>query len=135
MLTLGVDDLERAVAFYRDGLKLPTEGIIGTEFEHGAVAFFKLNGGRLILALWPRTSMAAESGVPLGPRSATELMIAHNVDSKATVDAVLAEATRAGATITDPAHDRAWGGYSGSFQDPDGHLWEIAWNPSLDVTG
>ena len=100
MLTLGVDDLERAVAFYRNGLKLPTEGIIGTEFEHDAVAFFKLNGGSLIRALWPRTSMAAESGVPLGPRSATELMIAHNVDSKATVDAVLAEAARAGVTIT-----------------------------------
>jgi catechol 2,3-dioxygenase-like lactoylglutathione lyase family enzyme len=133
VLTIGVDDLERSLAFYRDGLGLPTEGIIGTEFENGAVAFFKLNGDSLILALWPRSSLAKEANVEHGPHSATEFTIGHNVNSKAAVDALMAEAARAGATITDPAHDRAWGGYSGCFQDPDGHLWEIAWSPQLEM--
>ena len=133
VITLGVDDLERAVAFYRDGLGLHTEGIIGTEFEAGAVAFFNMNSDSLILALWPRSSLASESGVPLGPRSATEFTIGHNLNSKVAVDALMAEAARAGATITDHARDHAWGGYSGCFQDPDGHLWEVVWNPELAV--
>lgn len=130
VITLGVDDLERSLAFYRDGLGLPTEGIIGTEFEHGAVIFIRLAGG-VTLALWPRTSLAAEAQVPLTAPSATELTLGHNVASREEVDAVMAEATAAGATITDPARERAWGGYSGHFQDPDGHVWEIAWNPSF----
>jgi len=81
VITLGVDDLERALMFYRDGLGLPTKGIIGTEFEHGAVAFFDLQHG-LKLAIWPRTSLAHEAKVPLGPRSATEFALGHNVGSK-----------------------------------------------------
>lgn len=131
LLTLGVDDLERAVAFYRDGLGLATEGIIGTEFEHGAVAFFELAGG-LKLGLWPRTSLAQDVGLPVSQPSATDLSIAHNVGSRDAVDSVLAEAKAAGAVIVKPAADTFYGGYAGYFQDPDGHLWEIAWNPAWE---
>jgi catechol 2,3-dioxygenase-like lactoylglutathione lyase family enzyme len=132
VITLGVDDLERALKFYRDGPGLPTQGIVGTEFEHGAVAFFDLQHG-VKLAIWPRTSLAHEANIPLGPRSATEFTIGHNVPSKAEVDAVIAEARKAGATITDPPHDAFWGGYTGLFQDPDGHVWEVAWNPDWEI--
>ena len=130
LLTLGVDDLERAVAFYRDGLGLPTRGIVGTEFEHGAVAFFELEGG-LQLALWLRGSIAHDTGLPQSPRSAIELTVGHNVRSPEEVDAVMEQAARAGATIVKPAGKTFWGGYSGYFQDPDGHLWEVAWNPAM----
>lgn len=132
LLTLGVDDLERALAFYRDGLGLSTPGIVGTEFEQGAVAFFDLENG-LKLALWERRSIAHDTGLPVGPHSATELTIGHLVASKAAVDAVMAQARRAGARIVKNAADTFWGGYSGYFQDPDGHLWEIAWNPQWPV--
>lgn len=132
LVTLGVDDLERALQFYREGLGLPGDGVVGAEFEHGAVAFFELQGG-LRLALWPRQSIAAETGIPQGPRSATEFMLAHNVGSKSAVDALLAQAVAAGATLVKPAQDAFWGGYTGCFQDPDGHLWEIAWNPQWEA--
>jgi catechol 2,3-dioxygenase-like lactoylglutathione lyase family enzyme len=132
VLTLTVDDLDRAVAFYRDGLGLPTEGVVGREFEHGAVAFFDLQAG-VRLALWPRASLAHDAGLPVGPRSATELSLGHNVGSKAEVDAVMAEATAAGARVVKAAADTFWGGYAGYFQDPDGHLWEVVWNPAWDV--
>jgi catechol 2,3-dioxygenase-like lactoylglutathione lyase family enzyme len=128
LITIGVDDLERSLRFYRDGLGLKTEGIVGKQFEHGAVAFFDLQPG-MKLALWPRKSIAHDSGVPLGPKSPTEFMLAHNVASKAEVDAVMQEARKAGATIVKPAADTFWGGYAGVFQDPDQHLWEVAWNP------
>jgi uncharacterized protein len=134
LLTLGVDDLERAVAFYRDGLGFATKGIVGTEFENGAVAFFELHGG-LKLALWPRKSLGADSGVPLQPRSATEFSIAHNVASRDEVDAVMAQAAQAGARIAKPAQDTFYGGYAGYFQDPDGHLWEVAFNPGFASLG
>ncbi len=127
-ITLGVDDLDRAVAFYRDGLGLATDGIVGKEFEHGAVAFFDLEGG-LCLALWARTSLAHDAGVAPGPSSATEMALAHNVRTREEVDAVLRQAERAGARITKPPGATFWGGYTGYFQDPDGHLWEVAWNP------
>ena len=130
MVTLGVDDLERAVRFYRDGLGLPTEGIVGQEFEYRAVAFFDLRGG-LRLALFPRTSIAHDAEVPVEPASATELTIAHNVRNTSEVDQVLAQARAAGARIVKPAAPTFWGGYAGYFQDPDGHLWEVAWNPDL----
>lgn len=129
-ITLGVDDLERSVRFYRDGLGFATEGIVGEQFEHGAVAFFDLHGG-LRLALWPRRSLAHDSGLAVGPSSATEFCLARNVVSKAEVDAALAQAGAAGGTIVKPAQDTFWGGYAGYFQDPDRHLWEIAWNPRL----
>jgi uncharacterized protein len=132
MLTLGVSDLERSLAFYRDGLGLPSEGIIGQEFEYGAVAFFKLQSG-VSLALWPRPSLARDSGLSVGPPSATELSIGHNVNSKAEVDAVMEQARQAGATIVKPAGETFYGGYAGYFQDPDGHLWEVAFNPDLLV--
>ncbi|MEX1181694.1 MAG: VOC family protein [Gemmatimonadota bacterium] len=128
LITLGVDDLETAVKFYRDGLGLPTEGIIGQEFEHGAVAFFELQGG-LRLGLWPRASLARDAGVPPSTRGSTEFALAHNVSSREEVDAVMHQATRAGATIIKPAQDTFWGGYAGYFRDPDHHLWEVAWNP------
>ncbi len=128
LITLGVDDLARAVRFYRDGLGLRTDGIVGTEFEHGAVAFFELQAG-LRLALWPRKSIAHDAGIAPSDRSATEFTIGHNVSSKGEVDAVMAQAKVAGAVIVKPAHDTFWGGYAGYFQDPDGHLWEVAWNP------
>src|SRR5688500_5954860 len=130
LITLGVDDLDRAVRFYRDGLGLNTQGVVGTQFEHGAVAFFDLQAG-LRLALWPRASIAHDSGLPQGPRSATEFMLAHNVASREEVDAVMAVATQAGARIVKPAQDAFWGGYTGIFADPDGHLWEVAWNPQM----
>jgi len=132
VLTIGVDDLEKSLAFYRDGLGLPTEGIIGTEFEHGAVAFFHLQAG-LMLAIWPRDSLAHDTRLPKSAHSATEFSIGHNVNSKAEVDAIMEQAKNAGATIIKPAGDTFWGGYSGYFQDPDGHLWEITWNPQLPV--
>jgi catechol 2,3-dioxygenase-like lactoylglutathione lyase family enzyme len=128
VITLGVDDLERAMRFYRDGLGLKTQGIVGSEFEHGAVAFFDL-GPTLKLAVWPRGDLAHDSGLPIGPASATELSLGHNVGSKAEVDRVMAEATAAGATIVKTAQSTFWGGYSGYFQDPDGHLWEVVYNP------
>lgn len=130
LVTLGVDDLERAVAFYRDGLGLHTEGIVGTEFEHGAVAFFELQPG-LKLALWPRTSLAADAGLPQAPPSATDFSLAHNVGSPAEVEAVMNEAARAGAKIVKAAQATFYGGHAGYFQDPDGHLWEVAFNPAF----
>jgi len=128
LVTIGVDDPERAPRFYRDGLGLKTEGIIGKEFAHGAVAFFDLQQG-LKLAIWPRESIALDAGMPMTAPSPTEFMLGHNVASKAEVDAVMEEARKAGAAIVRPAHDTFWGGYAGYFQDPDRHLWEVAWNP------
>jgi catechol 2,3-dioxygenase-like lactoylglutathione lyase family enzyme len=102
LITLGVDDLERSVAFYRDGLGWQTDGIVGTEFEHGAVAFFDLHGG-LKLALWPRQSLAHDTKLPVTPPSATDLSVGHNVASKGEVDAAMEQARRAGAAIVKPA--------------------------------
>jgi catechol 2,3-dioxygenase-like lactoylglutathione lyase family enzyme len=131
VITLGVNDLEKSVKFYREGLGLPSQGIVGTEYDQGAVAFFDLKGG-LKLALFPRSSIATDANVPLENPSATEFTLAQNVSGKAEVDAIMEQAQKVGAAITDPAHDRFWGGYSGYFQDPDGHLWEIAWDPDLE---
>jgi uncharacterized protein len=128
VVTVGVDDLERSLRFYRDGLGLSTDGIVGREFEHGAVVFIDLQAG-LRLALWPRKSIAHDSGLPFGARSPAEFTLGHNVASKAEVDAVMDQAKRAGAVIVKPAQDTFWGGYAGYFQDPDGHLWEVVWNP------
>jgi uncharacterized protein len=130
VLTLGVDDLQRSLAFYRDGLGLPTKGIVGTEFEHGAVAFFELQGG-IILAIWARANLSHDSGLALGPRSATEFSLGHNVRSREEVNEVMAQAAAAGAAIVKKAAPTFWGGYGGYFTDPDGHLWEVVWNPKL----
>jgi catechol 2,3-dioxygenase-like lactoylglutathione lyase family enzyme len=129
VITIGVDDLDRSLRFYRDGLGLKTEGIIGTEFEHGSVVFFDLEAG-LKLALWPRKSLAHDSGLSPGLPNATEFSLGHNVSSKDEVNAVMDQARQAGAVIIKPAQETFWGGYAGYFQDPDRHLWEIAWNPA-----
>jgi hypothetical protein len=140
VITLAVDDLERSLAFYRDGLGLPTNGIIATEFEGtetepaGAVVFFELQGG-LILALYPRKELAKDARVPDAAASSLEFSLGYLVGSKREVDDLLGKAQAAGGTITDRPHDRAWGIYSGYFKDLDGHLWEIIWNPRMPVDG
>lgn len=134
VITLAVEDLERALHFYRDGLGLQSPGIVATEFERtqenaaGAVVMFKLAGG-LRLALYPRAELAKDAAVPYAPGKTGEFSIAQLVGSKDEVDAVLAAAAAAGATLTEPARERPWGIYSGYFRDPDGHLWEIIWDP------
>lgn len=132
VITLGVDDLEKSLQFYRDGLGLQTQGIMGKEFEHGAVAFFDLQAG-LKLALWPRPSIAHDTGIAVAPSSSTEFTIGHNVSSKDEVDTVMLQAQDAGAVIVKQPHDTFWGGYAGYFKDPDQHLWEVVWNPAWDA--
>ncbi|MGC2063910.1 MAG: VOC family protein [Thermodesulfovibrionales bacterium] len=133
LITIGVDDLEKSLKFYRDGLGLKTDGIIGEEFEFGAVVFFDLQNG-VKLALWPRKSIAHDSELPLQKPSATEFTLGHNVNSNKEVDETMAQAKKAGARIIKPAQKTFWGGYAGYFQDPDGHLWEIAWNPAWKIS-
>ena len=130
VLTLAVADLGTSLAFYRDGLGLPTEGILGTEFEDGAVTFFTLDDN-MILALYPRESLARDANIPAKGMIPADFSIGYTVGSKEQVDATLAEAERAGARITDPPRDKLWGGYTGYFQYLDGHLWEVVWNPAL----
>jgi catechol 2,3-dioxygenase-like lactoylglutathione lyase family enzyme len=136
IITLAVSDLERALDFYREGLELESRGVIGTEFAGddvepaGAIALFELRNG-LLLSLYPRTELAKDAKVPLGPPKSGEFSIGYAVAGKAEVDALLTQAQAAGATLTDQPHDRPWGIYSGYFRDPDGHLWEILWNPRL----
>jgi catechol 2,3-dioxygenase-like lactoylglutathione lyase family enzyme len=132
VITLGVNDLEKSLDFYRDGLGFSTEGIVGEEFEYGAVVFIQLQTG-LRLALWPRKSIAHDTGLSISPVSPTEMTLGHNVASRKEVDDVMKKAKAAGAVIVKPAHDTFWGGYSGYFQDPDGHLWEVVWNPQFTI--
>lgn len=132
VITLGVDDLERSLKFYQEGLGFPTEGIVGREFEHGAVAFFDLQAG-LRLAVWKRGDIAYDAGLEQTPPSPIEFTIGHNVSSKEEVDQVMEQAAKAGAVITVSAHETFWGGYSGYFQDLDGHLWEVVWNPQWEM--
>ena len=136
VITLGVNDLEKSLTFYRDGLGLPTTGIIGTEFKgdethpSGAVVMFELQNG-VILALYPRTELAKDAKEPVGVASPTEFSLGHLVQNKEEVDALMKRAEAAGATVTDEPHERPWGIYSGYFKDVDGHLWEIIWNPQM----
>ena len=130
VLTLGVRDLAAALAFYRDGLGFQTPGIIGTEFENGAAVFIELESG-LKLALWPIQSLSTDAGIPLAEAGTAKIALGHNVRSKQEVDAVMAQARRAGAVIVKAPRDTFWGGYAGYFQDPDQYLWEIAWNPQI----
>lgn len=131
IITIAVDDLERSLAFYRDGLGFKTEGIVGQELEYGAVVFIEMQKG-LKLGLWPRKSLAHDTGLSVGPASSTEFSLGHNVSSKEAVDAVMKEAEKAGATVVKQAHDTFWGGYAGYFKDLDEHLWEIVWNPAWE---
>lgn len=134
VITLAVSDLERALAFYRDGLGLESPGVTATEFAGddttpaGAIVMFRLDGG-LTLALYPRSELAKDAEIPPGPAQSGEFSLGHLVGSRADVDALLAQAEAAGATVTDKPHDRPWGIYSGYFRDPDGHLWEVVHNP------
>jgi catechol 2,3-dioxygenase-like lactoylglutathione lyase family enzyme len=130
VITLGVADLEQSLAFYRDGLGLPTEGIIGREFEHGAVAFFDLSGG-LKLALWAQDDISHDTGLPKQPVSPTAFTIGLNVLSRKEVDETMDAAERAGAEIVKAPHVTFYGGYAGYFRDINGHLWEIVWNPQM----
>lgn len=132
VITLGVDDLHRSLAFYRDGLGLATRGIVGQEFEHGAVVFFDLQNN-LKLALWPRREIAHDAAIPETSPSPTECTIGHNVNSREEVDALVEQAKAAGARVVKSAQQTFWGGYAGYFQDPDGHLWEIVWNPKMAI--
>ena len=129
VLTLGVADLERSLAFYRDGLGLPTEGIVGREFEHGAVAFFQLSGG-LRLAIWAQDDIAHDTGLATTPASPTAFTLGHNVSTREEVAEVIEQARRAGAAIIKEPADTFYGGHAGYFRDPDGHLWEVVWNPA-----
>jgi uncharacterized protein len=129
VLTLGVADLEQSVVFYRDGLGLPTKGIVGREFEHGAVAFFDLSGG-VKLAVWAQDDVAHDTGLPRTPISPTSFTIGHNVAGRKEVDDVIGQARRAGAEIVKSPQDTFYGGYAGYFRDPNGHLWEVVWNPA-----
>jgi len=139
VLTLAVNNLERALTFYREGLGLESQRLGGTEFPGddthpaGAIARFQLEGG-LILTVYPRSELAKDGNVFFAPPKSGEFSIGHAVRSKAAVDALLAQAEAAGARLTDQAHDRPWGIYSGYFQDPDGHLWEIMFNPQLKLS-
>jgi len=134
VLTLGVDDLARSLVFYRDGLGFSTQGIMGQDITHGAVAFFNLQPG-LKLALWPRASIAADTGMAVHAHAPTEFTIGHNVALIAEVDAIMDQASRAGAAIIKAAQPTFYGGYAGYFQDPDGHLWEVVYNPDLASLG
>jgi catechol 2,3-dioxygenase-like lactoylglutathione lyase family enzyme len=132
VITLAVEDLERALAFYRDGLGLPTKGLVATDLvDHktgaaGSIVIFELDGG-LILSLYPRSELGKDAAVPAGPPQSGEFSLGQLVASRADVDLILEQAAAAGASVT-PPHDRPWGIYSGYFRDPDGHLWEIIWN-------
>jgi uncharacterized protein len=129
VLTIGVADLEQSLAFYRDGLGLPTEGIVGREFEHGAVAFFNLSGG-LRLGIWAQDDIAHDTGLPKTENSPTSFTIGHNVAHREEVDEVMDQAAKAGAEVVKAAQDTFYGGYAGYFRDPNGHLWEVVWNPA-----
>jgi catechol 2,3-dioxygenase-like lactoylglutathione lyase family enzyme len=138
VITLAVADLDRALAFYRDGLGFQTKGLIGTEFTgdeitpDGTTAVFHMEGG-LMLSIYPRSELAKDAGIPPSAGNPGEFSVGHVVATRAEVDEVIAQAQAAGAAVTESPHDRPWGIYSGYFQDPDGHLWEIIWNPALDL--
>jgi uncharacterized protein len=125
LVTLGVADLERSHRFYEDGLGWRRGN------AHAEVVFFQLGG--LVLALFARSALAADAGLQAAGSGFGGIALAYNARSRAEVDAVLGEARAAGATILKPAQDAFWGGYSGYFADPDGHPWEVAWNPDWTI--
>lgn len=131
LITLGVDNLQKSMEFYR-GLGWETQGIVGTEYENGAVVFFDMQKG-LALDLYERKNLAKDAEILVDSKSSSEFSLAYNVNSKEEVDDVMKEAEKAGAVITKKPQKAFWGGYHGYFQDPDGHLWEIAYNPEMKV--
>lgn len=126
IITLGVKDLDRAVRFYRDGLSLPLSAASSKE-----IAFFSTSG--TVLALFPRDELAADANVPPQGGGFSGITLAHNVRERGEVDSVIAQALAAGAVLVKRAAEASWGGYSGYFADPDGHLWEVAWNPNFRI--
>lgn len=126
LITLGVANLKRALTFYRDGLGFPTEG------DTENIVFLKLAG--TWLALFPRDQLAEDAQTVSAGSGFPGFTLGHNVASKQDVDETLRLAEKAGAKIVKPAQDVFWGGYSGYFSDPDGFLWEVAWNPHIDLT-
>ena len=128
VITLAVNDLEQSLKFYCEGLGLHSEGILGQEYEYGAVAFIELQSD-VKLALWPQQSIQHDTGLELSAMCPTQMTLGHNVFSPLEVDQVMAQAARAGAQIIKPAQSTFYGGYAGYFQDPNGHLWEVVWNP------
>jgi len=129
LVTLAVADLGRARAFYEEGLGWK----VG--FTNDDVAFYQLPG--MVFGLWSRASFAKDLGLPESKLLPGGIGLAHNVRSRGEVDRVIAEARAAGARMVKAPHDAAWGGYTGTFADPDGHLWEVAWNPgwTMDANG
>jgi len=128
LVTLGVDDLDRATRFYGEGLGLPRH-----EFDGGGISFFSLEG--TWLALYPRAELVKDIGLSEPVQFGfSGITLAHNVASKPEVDAVLEKAVAAGAKLVKPAQEVFWGGYSGYFQDTEGHYWEVAYNPYQDLT-
>jgi len=125
VVTLGVADLERSRRFYEEGLGWRRGN------DHAEVVFFQAGGA--VLALYPRHLLAADAGVADDGRGFDGVALAHNTRTREEVDAVLAEAAAAGAKLLKPARDTSWGGYAGYFVDPDGHAWEVAWNPDWTV--
>ncbi|HEX9399091.1 MAG TPA: VOC family protein [Anaeromyxobacter sp.] len=125
-MTLGVADLTRALAFYRDGL-----GWTPSPASAADVVFFQAGG--VVLALYPRALLADDARAVDAAPGFGGITLAHNVRRREDVDRTLAEAVRAGATLQKPAEDTEWGGRSGYFADPDGHPWEVAWNPGFPL--
>ena len=136
VITLAVEDLERALRFYRDGLGFESTGVIGTQWTdeesgaNGAIAVFKFESA-LLLSLYPRSDLAKDAAIPAGPARPGEFSLGQLVQSRAEVDELIEKAEAAGAAVTTP-RDRPWGIYSGYFRDLDGHLWEIIWNRNRD---
>ena len=128
IVSLGVRDFERSLAFYRDGLGLPTHNYKPGE----GIVFFEMEG--TWLSLYPRDEAAKDAGVSAEGSGFAGITLAHNVPSKAEADRVFAQAVAAGAKPVKQPQDVFWGGYSGYFADPDGHLWEVAYNPFTDLT-
>jgi catechol 2,3-dioxygenase-like lactoylglutathione lyase family enzyme len=131
LITLGISDLARSRRFYE------ALGFTAASASLGDVVFFQMAGG-VVLALWPRQELAKDAQIPAadcgGAAAFSGISLAHNVRSAAEVDAVLDEAARAGARILKPGGNVFWGGYTGYFADPDGYLWEVAWNPGFAMT-
>ena len=133
VITLAVQDLHKSFDFYSKGLGWQSDGIVGEDIENGAVAFFNLSNG-LVMALWPKESLLADAHLTETQRAhTTTFSLGYNVNHKEDVDAAINTAIKAGGTLVDAAQDRTWGGYSGYFKDLDGHLWDVVFNPELNI--